>query len=367
MDAHFNAYKVKFERLNELIRPIRNSQPIHTVNIYINLDDFFHSLHRPLTNNEFQVCGVNAGKQLISNIFNLAGHYRQWCLRNHLQCKIYGIYTSSLRSFKNSIYTVDYRKYFKEINDKVNAKFFFINEAIHGSIPLLPVISKYIPDVYMIDSKYLEPSIVPAYISENSFTPDWNILISRDPYDLQYAYRDKWSFISPKGDNTILVNRNNFWEYLMEREHIDKPDQQSKMIYYPCDLYILAKAVVGDKFRNIPRLRKIGWKTLFNMLDKLLDEHSSDSYAVLQNELYQVLKGKRVSDDDLTNNLYSVNINNQLKTLIEIDKTSIDMQIVDVPDYENLKQLNQIQFAKFPINLGFLCNNMINPNFKRPF
>lgn len=349
------------------MRPIRNSQPIHTINIFINLDDFFHSLHRPLTNNEFQVCGINAGKQLISNIFNLIGHYRQWCLRNHFKCKIYGVYTSSLRSFKNSIYTVDYRKHFKETNDKVNAKYFFINEAIHGSLPLLPVISKYIPDVYMIDSKYMEPSIVPMYIAENKFQADWNILISRDSYDLQYAYKDKWSFISPKGNDTILVNRNNFWKYMLDRDHADIDLVHKQNSHYSCDLYIMAKAIVGDKYRNIPRLRKIGWRTLFKMLDTLTEEHPYESSTTFQNLLYEVLRGKHVTDEELTSNLYSINVNNQLKTLIEIDRTSIDMQLVDLPDYENLKQVNAMQFSKFPMNLAFLCNTMETPTYRSPF
>ena len=36
---------------------------------------------------------------------------------------------------------------------------------------------------------------------------DWNILVSRDPYDLQYSYRNKWNMLIPKGDYSMVVNQ----------------------------------------------------------------------------------------------------------------------------------------------------------------
>ena len=150
-------------------------------------------------------------------------------------------YTSSMRKFKNSIYIPSYRKKFIENNDSINTKYYFINEAIRNALPLIPVISNYIPNVYMIDSKYLEPSIVPLYLSR-IIKADWNILISRDTYDLQYAYKDKWSFISPKGDNSKLIARKDLWNYVNERENVYKDPMDLR---YDHKLYIYSKSLVG--------------------------------------------------------------------------------------------------------------------------
>jgi hypothetical protein len=365
VDIHFNSYKVRYELLNIFLRPIQTTHSIRSVNIFVDIDDLFHMLHMPLINNEFQVCGTNAGKQLASNIFNLLGHYRNWAIKNRLKVKVYGIYTTTLRSFKNSIYVTDYRKKFKDTNDPQNASYFFINEAIKMCAPLLPLISNYIPDVYLIDSKYLEPCIIPYFISQDIFKMDWNILISRDTYNLQYSYKDKWSLISPKGENSNLIRKTDLWNYLNIRERIYKDPVDLK---YNHNLYIFAKSIVGDKFRSVPRLRKIGWITIFKYLDEIIEKYGDSSYTTMQVQLLELLKGqKKITDEDINNNLSVISIENQIETLNEIDRSSILNQIKDIPDYENLKYLNTTQFMKFPINLQFLCNELVEYKKKSPF
>lgn len=361
MDIHFNSYKVKYTLLNSFFRPIRTSHVIKTVNIFINIDDLFHMLHKPLINNEFQVCGVNAGKQLISNIFNLIGHYRNWGLKERLDITVYGIYTSNIRSFKNSIHVINYRKKFRENNEQMNTAYFFINEAIRSALPIIPIISNYIPDIYMIDSKYLEPSIIPLYIANEVNKADWNILISRDTYDLQYAYKDKWSYISPKGDNSRLITRKNMWNYLNEKERIYKDPVD---LTYDYDLYILAKSLVGDKYRNIPRLRKIGWKTLFKYLDDVKINKADSGKVTMQLYLLELLKNKKITNEEMNNNIDCTDVEKQVNVMMDIDKTSILYQLIDIEDYENLKVLNNTQFSKYPLNLNFLCNRIVQ---KSPF
>ena len=109
MDSHFNGYKARYEMMNSSMLPIYRSQIVTTMNIFINLDDLFHTLHNPLINNEFQICGRDAPKQLLSNIFNLIGHYRYWAVKNHYNVKVFVIHTTTLRSFKNNIYIPEYR------------------------------------------------------------------------------------------------------------------------------------------------------------------------------------------------------------------------------------------------------------------
>jgi hypothetical protein len=319
----------------------------------------------PLINNEFQICGTNAGKQLTSNIFNLLGHYRNWAIKNRIKVKVFGIYTTTLRSFKNAIYVENYRKKFKDNYDSQNATYYFINEAIKNSTPVLPIICNYVPDVYLIDSKYLEPCIVPYYISNEVFKMDWNLLISRDPYNLQYSYKDKWSLISPKGENSRFIKKTDLWNYLNVKERIYKDPIDLK---YNHELYIFAKSVVGDKYRSVPRLRKIGWLTLFKYLDEIIEKYKDSSYTTMQLQLLELLKGeKKITDADINNNLSVISVENQIDTLNEIDKSGILSQIRDIPDYENLKYLNTTQFIKFPLNLQFLCNELVEYKKKTPF
>lgn len=365
MDSHFHGYKTKYETLNRYMLPICRSQIIKTMNIFINLDDFFHILHNPLINNEFQICGKDAAKQFISNVFNLLAHYRYWAIKNHYECKVFGIYTSSLRSFKNNVYLPEYRSHFKKISAMENASCYFINYTINEATPIFPIISKYIPDVYLIDSRYLEPSMIPLFISEEIFPADWNLYVSRDTYDLQYAYRNHWSLLTPKGDFSKVVNQFGVWDYVNLKERVF---QEERSLNYPYELFILAKAVVGDKYRSIPRLRKIGWKTLFRFLDQVMEENPDASETTLKIKLIEKIKGRSsLKHEDINNNLNAINIELQHQALMEIDRVLIQSQLEDVPDYNNLSEMNRIQFIKYPLNLQFLCNRSEDIKPKSPF
>ena len=354
MDSHFNGYKARYELLDKYMIPICRSQIVSSMNIFINLDDLFHMLHNPSINAEFQICGRDAPNQLFSNIFNLIGHYRYWAIKKHYSVKVFAFFTSTIRAFKNSVYVPEYRKHFKQINAPENASCFFVNNAIQAILPLVPILAKYIPDVYVIDSKYMEPSMIPLYISENESEADWNLLISRDPYDLQYSYRNKWSLLAPKGDNSRVINQTGIWNYINYKERVFKDEVDLR---YPYDLFILSKAIVGDKYRAIPRLRRIGWKTLFKFLDQVMEENPSATDTTLKVKLIEKVKGRSsLTSDEINNNLNAININLQKEVLIELDKTLIRDQLIDVPDYENLQEFVKTHCDKYPLNLQFLCN-----------
>ena len=177
MDVHFNAYKMRYNTLNHYMQPIFSSMKIKTMNIFINLDDIFHNLHRPLTNNEFQVSGVNASKQLISNVFNVIAHYKQWGSRNKIETRVICCYTTAKGNFKNDLFVPQYRKKFLVYNNATNTNFYYINEAIRNAYSLLRVISGYIQNVYVIDTNYVEPSVGPLYLANTSFKADWNLMV----------------------------------------------------------------------------------------------------------------------------------------------------------------------------------------------
>ena len=357
MDAYFHGYMVKYTLLDKFIYPIARTNHIKSINIFINLDDVLHSFHNPLVNAQFQIAGRDAGIQLVSNIINLIAHYRYWAIKHGLFVKIFATFTSTLRSFKNNIYIPKYRQHFKDTNSIEYTSCYFVNNAIQEATPILPIIAKYTPGIYIIDSKYLEPSMVPLYIADELIHADWNILVSRDTYDLQYSYRQKWSMLSPKKDFMSIIDREGIWNYIAQRENIYKDGElEARNLLYPFDLFILAKAAVGDRFRSIPRLRKIGWKTLFKYLDKIMDENKDASTTTLKIKLIDRIRGKKISNETLNCNLSSINIDIQKDSMLEIDKTLIYSQIIDIPDYDNLQELNRTRFMKFPLNLKFLCN-----------
>lgn len=361
MDVHFNSYKIRYEMLNRFIKPIRDSQPIKSVNIFINLDDIFHTLHRPLVDREFQACGKNASRQLVSNVFNIIGHYRNWCLKERLYPRVYAYYSSATVRFRNNMHIPEYRKHYFEINNPMNGNFYFINNAIQASYPIYHVLAKYIEDVYVINSSHIEPSIIPLFLISEVIKHDpmttWNIVVSRDVYDLQYCYRDRWSVISPKGDNSLLITRKNMWDYICQRERVYKEPTDLHWCY---DLFVVAKAVVGERYRNIPRIKSIGWKTLFNYMDQVQgDDRVPELITLQQEKLAELLTAKNVDVEALNKNISVIDIDSQVNSLLEADKGMLSSQLEDMIDYPTLSQINTELFREYPLNLAFLCNRPI--------
>ena len=129
--------------MNNFLSIIRENEKIKTVNIFINLDDFFHKLHRPIFDREFQTTGIDVSKQVVSNIINLLAHYRNWAIKEKLYPSLYLIYTDSM-DFDNSVRIPLYREYYQKINNAENQNYFYINLAIRNSHDILKVICKYI-------------------------------------------------------------------------------------------------------------------------------------------------------------------------------------------------------------------------------
>ena len=77
----------------------------------------------------------------------------------------------------------------------------------------------------------------------------------------------------------------------------------------------------------------------------------------IDTKLVEKIKGKSsLSNNDINDNLNTINVELQLESMMELDKVLISGQLNDVPDYDNLQELNRIQFMKYPLNIQFLCN-----------
>lgn len=354
MDIHFNTMKVKFETLDYLTKPLFDSKPIRTLNIFINLDNLFSRLKNEKINREFQACGAGASKQFISNIFNLCGHYRQWAVRKKTQVKVYAYFTSCEGGFENKVHIRKYRDYYSKKCDLAASNYFFINTCINESINNLKIISNYIDGVYMIDSRLAEPAAIPYLIRSEVRDADWNFVVSKDEFDLQYSLMEKFSIIYPRGFDSEVITRDTLWDFISRRESLSIPHPEK----LPSELYLLAYSVTGDKRRSVPKLKRMGWRTLFEILSNISDGFSDASYVFLINNFIKYLDDHNFSSLELNDNLMCLNAKMNVDYMSTAVKEYIKAQIIDVPDYENLYELNRnpSMFLNFPLNLKFLTD-----------
>ncbi len=354
MDVHFNARKIKYASIDALMDPLIRSTHIESVNVFINLDDIFHKLHRPGVNEEFEISGSDAYKQLIMNVLNLIAHYRQAFVREGWKTNVYGYYTSVFTgSFRNSLYIPSYRNHFLNIMSPRNTEFFYINKAIHDSGEIFKVISQYIDGVYVIDSQYIEPCVLPLYLS-TVHPSDWNFVISKDPYDFQYSYRERWTVLYPDGEKSTSITGGNIWEYIANKECM-KPIPPVRN--FDPRWYSISYSVIGDKYRGIPKIKRVGWRTMYGLLQELQQTVENMCPATEMVAMVEILRGQHTTVDMVNANYASTEIELQNIRMSEIDKTIINSQLIDAVDYDNLQLMSRMYFGKYPINIPFLTDN----------
>ena len=99
-----------------------------------------------------------------------------------------------------------------------------------------------------------------------------------------------------------------------------------------------------------------------------MEENPSASDVTLKVKLIEKIKGKsNLTNETINANLNAINIDLQRDAMLEIDKTLITSQLIDVPDYDNLQELNRTQFLKYPLNIQFLCNTSSIKKHTSPF
>jgi len=347
MDRTYNGFKVRYEILNEKFLPNRAAFGIKTINIFISLDYFFRYLHKYNISQEFQTTGGTVYKQMVSNIINLAAHYKNWAVKEHLAPNIYLIYTSS-HTFKNSVHVSKYREEYNKIYDLTNPDYYQVNATILSACKLLPAIIKYIPHVYLIDTHYLEPSIVPLMISEMK-PADWNLLVSKFEYDLQYLMYDNWSVVSPKGDESDIINKKTLWDVICRGAGLEEP------IYFHPSIFLSCKTILGDRFRSIPKLTRTGWKTVFKWMNEVADGSNEDSiYEVQLDHLQKFVEARKIEGTAFDENFYCTSVRSQVDATMDIDRNIVVSQLVDMRDERALDEANEKLFKDYPLNIYFL-------------
>ena len=363
MDVFFNSRKIKFDVLHKLLLTHMRRERVYKVNVFINLDDIFHKLHNPILDRRMSVSNSNTIVQLTSNIINLAAHYREYMMREGWNPKIFLYYTSSTKGpFRNTIYRESYRNHYIQINSETNQKSPHLNMALPGAISLTKSIVQYIEGVYMIDSTFIEPSVLPMAISSMNFA-DYNFIITRDPYDYQYVSQDKWMIIyaDSEDERSTVITPSNIWRFVAEKEKMSVSEYS---LDYQASLYPFALCINGDSYRGIPRIRKCGWKSILKIIDDLSKEPVALTSVTLRERTVDKLRGdNKVSLEDINRNLSCTDIQLQFQRLNlsqnPVFNADLMMQMTDVPDNENLLTVDRIYFGNHHLNISFLTKQML--------
>lgn len=356
MNIYFNLFKVKFTKLYELINQyslITNSD--RGVNIFINLEEIVIKLCNPRVDEYLRVADENKHIELISEILNLASHYRLFFTKNGIKSNIYLYMQYPFNGVqKNIVFNKDYRKYYSyKFNNDIS--YFALSEALKSAIPLTKIVLEYVEGVYFIECENIENSLVPKVIMEHTKNNYVNFIVSTGVYDYQYVNHGCNIIISKQDKSTILTS-DNIIRYICDTNEISTNTRiTSKMLPF-----ILS--IIGSKYRNIYNIKGFGLKKTFKLLEKALTEGlitpNIDNINIL---LGAIKSGYR---DVILNNYYCIDILFQYGQLNAKDIHDITSQLIDKFDNVSLKKLNDKFFEKHPINLIELTSNIIDKRNK---
>lgn len=343
MEAIFNMFKVKFTKLDELLTEhCKDITRDSKVNVFINLESLIKNLACPGVEDYLRLKNNERTFEMISCIINVAAHYRWFFTKNKLYSRVFLYMNYPFKTYqKNRIVNPDYRSYYQEKYTK-NPNYFILTDVLNEAIPFTKIILEYIEGVYFIQSEHMESSLIPYVITKESGDNYINLLVTKDNYEYQYVNKDFY-IIRPKQDESYIVTKDNLFDHFKKELKVES-DLTVDSRYFPFIFSLL-----GDKNRNIEKIKRIGIANILKTINKALKENIICKDVFNINILSEIIKDEY--RPLLLNNFYCVDLDIQQQMLNIKDTYTITSQLVDKFDNEHLKRINDEYFKEYPIYL----------------
>ena len=340
MELYFNMFKIKYLKLDELLEEFTFIKG-EEVFIYINLESILKKITSSITDKENIIQSSKRNIILTSCVFNLIAHYRYYFHKRSVCSRIFVYGPESIDvDYLNREYNKDYRTKLMLINTKETSS---IGKTYEDSLKMIKTILKYVEGVNFITSGIIEPSVVPLVISKHFKTDEHkNFIITDDRYDYQYI-KDGFIILKPRMDKSTLIDSVNVMDILKSKtkcNNIPNPDKN----FLP---FIIS--VLGDKYRNIDKIKGMGVSRIYNEINKGLmnniitnDIDNVNSLTCLINENFQ---------NDFLINYMTTSIYEQYKKISDVEEKYILNQIIDKHDGGYMKVINTDYFNEYPLNI----------------
>lgn len=347
----FNILKLRYKDYDESLTEKDFLVPNDKINVYINLETVYKHLSMIMDLEKKIVIQRDFDEIMISNILNLAAHYKRFFINNGLDTKVY-LYNTDFKSdeFNQMKYNEDYRSYYLvKFND--NPKFALLTERLKDKIlPDVQTYCEFIPNIYYISSKNIEGSLVPYIISQA--TPERkNLIIGGELYDTQYSLIDNFvNHYIHKGFGTSYVSSDvkGYLKGMMKKDDNDINNMNS--MYSNYNLYCTLMSVLGDKIRSVDGISGYGPKTLQKLIETGIAQNVIQDATTNPEIMGDIFHDNEIKEE-FVNNYYCMSIVPMYKELSDAQKVSVLSQRNDRIDINSLQMLNSTKFYDHPLLL----------------
>lgn len=355
IDAIFNLRKVKFSKLDVLFSDLEIKEMVQKVNIFINLESLFRKIHNKYVEEQLIALQKKELKEfhmnLISNVLNLAAHYRLYFNKNKIGTNIV-FYIQEMDKYvnlNNVQYCKNYRKSFiRKYTD--HPELVTVNNVIRSTLNALDTIVAYVEDVYLVSSDRVESSVIPlALIDGKVLDGNLNLMVTTDPYDMQYVNKN-FIIIYPAGEESMIVTKKNLFDVFRINEILTVEGS------LPTYLLTFILSVIGDKNRGIDKVKGTSFNKVFKTLLKVYDKLgiTEDDYIGFE-ELVSAIKDdpndpngnkKRVVD-----NYYATDLSSQVRMISKVQMNHLTDCLTNTYESGALTGINDKYFSTAPINV----------------
>lgn len=347
----FNILKLKYKDYDEDLTAKDFLVPQDKINVFINLETVYKHLSMIMDLEKKIVIQRDFDEIMISNILNLAAHYKRFFVSNGLDTKVY-LYNTDFASeeFNQTKYNEDFRSYYL-VKFNSNPKFVLLTERLTGNIlPNVKTYCEFIPNVYYISSKNIEGSLVP-YIIAQSDTSRKNLIIGGEMYDSQYTLIDNFvNHYIHKHFNVNIVHSDvrGYMKDIMRKDSPETDDIANAFATY--SKYCSLMSVLGNKIRSIDSISGCGPKTLLKYIDSAVAQQIIQ-HETTNPEIIGDIFNDGETKEEFVNNYYCSSIIPMYNELTGAEKSSILNQRVDRIDINTLRAINSTKFYNHPLLL----------------
>ncbi|MDG5786775.1 hypothetical protein QA612_04670 [Evansella sp. AB-P1] len=342
-----NLKKSKFVVLDEILRPMVDGKG-ETVHFYVDVHALVKSLYTPSSLKIFD--SLSDGKdvqdvcsELASELLNIAGHYRRYCAtRLGKRTAIYFYYTYDRSKLLTEVHHEYKKKLYEKYKTNINEKYSRMNRILIESLKIAKLVGEYIPNIYFIDSKHLEPNVVPYHFIENMNDEqffDTDLVISNDELNWQMANHFGVYVLTTKGAYSSIITSDDLIDLFLGK-NADAVDHQVSN-----DFYSYFYALKGHSQYSVKGIPKYGAKRTVELLkeavhNKIIPNTRIDDFQSLTDTLIEGKLLPREYGNVVNTNFQLLDIPTAYSRISEDEKALIlDSQVVDRHD---LKERNRL-------------------------
>lgn len=346
MQAMLNSKKVKYVIMEQLVKRL----PTNTeeINVFINVDSLLRGFYNPKIYEAANSLSDEDKHLLSSELINIVAHYRHFFWSRYRIPSNFFLYYSDKEASYPTKLNPDYKHDFYSKRLYFKPEFNALNKMIYKNLELATILSEYLPNIYIINTGTLEPSVLPYHIiNKNQKVQNLlNLVITNELSDYQLTNLNNTFILDLKSDDSKIITREEIIPSLLKRTKMSNTELDS-------NFFNAILAISGNKKQNILGIPGYGPAKTVKLIEKLIKDGSISNNE--ESGKLNITADKYFNDSDLEEiiikNYNAISLANLYKNISPKETYAIKSAIKNKSDNMSLMEINNQYYTRYPLML----------------